>query len=382
MKKVFKLFILMIIITPLFLHATENYEESEKRANNYINGDSYHDKGKYLIYGAGTPYMFSNGTSRVDSYNTFKNGGLINVEEFELSRNGSASSYLLTGSQYWSMTKSTTGQYYIGKYKVEFADPDSMRSSRYDTRVTQFVKPKTKVTGTGKYSDPWVFQAGYNVIVMTNNTSYGKFKVDGTTTDRVEQIVPSGNDFSVDMLITNGYRYSGKDDCGFTSPVSNSSTYLIRNVNRDITCTAYFDERIFKFELKSEHNYTKEPNYKVLYYKFNDGWYTEYDTGTKKVYNKINKIEPPEITGYQFLGYTYKNSPIISSGGDLSNIDSELLDYSKDNQELTASWKDVTKPKVAITVYNYDANATNKVGTDIIDDRQLYTGDAELLVNG
>ena len=297
MKRYFKLSFLFLLAIPVIIHANETYRESVSRANNYLNSGgtsssfNFSDKDKYLVYGSGTKYEFSNGSSRENS--SFFNGGLLNEEEFVLSRKKGAT-YLLTGAPYWTMTGNNNYRKYIGVYNLE--TEYNYNDTSHDTRVTQLVKPNTKVSGSGKFSDPWVFETGYSVIVRTNNKNRGVFRFNNATTEKVETIVKSGSSFELEMIITDGYKYVGGDECNFKKPASNSNKYKIMSVTRDLDCVTYFNERVFKFTLKSSKGYTKDPIPKTIYYKFNDGWYTDYNSDEDKVNNKITKISKPELT--------------------------------------------------------------------------------------
>ena len=184
------------------INATEKYSGSVQRANNYINEDGYSSKSKYLIYGGGTPYKFDNGIISKSDY--FYNGGLLNKDELSLSVVGN-SSYLITGTPYWTMTNAENGnRYAVGRYNLSIEG----LNSQLDTRVTEYVKPTVKTKGSGTYSDPWYFVAGYNVRITTNNIEYGYFGKDesGKEVITFEKMVDAGANIEVPIILNKGYK--------------------------------------------------------------------------------------------------------------------------------------------------------------------------------
>ena len=130
--------------------------------------------------------------NRVRIDGSFKNGGLINADEFSATlKNGS--SYLLSGSPYWTMTNSPTGKYKVGVYNLQ--SESDLINTKLDTRVTEYVKPSIQVEGSGKYTDPWYFKTGYNIRITTNNSSYGKFMTESGEVETVDKIVDAGKEF-------------------------------------------------------------------------------------------------------------------------------------------------------------------------------------------
>ena len=385
MKKCIKYLFVILLILPIFIKATTDYKGAVSRANNYTNEEAFSSKNKYLKYGQGTPYNYSKQTVgsetsyTVQTDSSFKNGGLINKEDFELTlKNGS--SYLLSGSPYWTMTKKSTNEVYtIGKYNVS----SESITSRLDTRVTQYVKPNVSVNGSGEYSNPWYFVAGYNVKVTTNNKNYAMFVIDGVEGTTYEKNVEAGQNVELDVKVANGYKYSGRDECNLKKSASSNTKYMITNIRNDINCIAYFNERVFKFTLASEV-YATKPEPEEIYYKYNTGWYKKYDSSLDKIEEKITKITPPTRIGYNFKGYKYNGVTVIDSAGNISNIPTEKMIFNSDNQELTAEWeaKSDTRYTVKHNQENCDGTYTLKdtetlqgvTDTKVTPNRKTYTG--------
>ena len=101
------------------------YTDATNEANNYIS--SFHNYNNFITF-AGKKYSFTSGISSTNS--AFNKGGLLNEDEYSFSLY-KGSTYLLTGTKYYTMTNGV--------------------------RVTEFVKESIKVSGNGSISDPWTF---------------------------------------------------------------------------------------------------------------------------------------------------------------------------------------------------------------------------------
>ena len=136
-KKV--LFLLALLVVPIMLKAESqsNYENSKKYLNSYITSFTMYDR--YIEYGKDVPYEFD-GRNKVKS--GFINGGLINKKEIELSKIKN-NSYLLTGATFFTMTEEGTKVYNVNVSKLDLVS----KTENSGTRVTEFVKPSTKVIG-------------------------------------------------------------------------------------------------------------------------------------------------------------------------------------------------------------------------------------------
>ncbi len=345
MKKRFVL-VLLFIILPVFVYAASiisTYSETVTKANNYI--ISFRDRKKYLIFNK--KYIYEDGV--LSGSASFTNGGLLSKSEFELSV-FLEQSYLATGKEYWTLTSNGSNKYYVDAY----LDTKS-QTSKSGTRVTEYIKPGTIVEGKGTYSNPWTFMEGYAVDVISNNTNYG------TVSPLGAQYVKPGS--SVDYVLTpsNGYFYnSNKDNCNLIKKGANvyENNYVMENINKDITCTAVFDQKTYKFELRiessdldynnSQKTYSTNPSPSPIYYKYRTHWYS--DAGTRNVINKITK---PAMTGWTFEGYYYGNVKVIDENGDIKVTDLNLgstNDFVDTNHVLYAKF---TKNPYTIS-YNLD----------------------------
>ena len=386
MKNILKCLVLFFVM-PIIISATDNYNDALLKSNNYINTENnqvnFSSRNKYLIYGVGTPYSFSEGKNSVNSL--YRNGGMINKDEFQLSILNN-SSYLLSGFPYWTMTQSANGHYILGVYKIE----DSLNSNLIDTKITEFVRPNVKTKGSGSYSDPWYFVAGYDVRITTNNKEYGYFGKDesGKEVTTFEKMVEVGQNLEVPMTIKEGYNYTFRDDCGIKKT---GSGYAIMNIQKDINCVAYFSEKVYGLKLETT-NATTNPEPQKIYYKYNDGFYNGYDVSRDATAERITKIEKPTRVGYDFKGYTFDGVKVIDENGNIissySSLNSKLLNDDKTNtsteKTLKIVWEARTDTKYVVKHLQEECDGTytlkdtdNLQGTsdtNVTPNTKTYTG--------
>ena len=110
------------------------YTDATNEANNYIS--SFHNYNNFIT---------------ISSTNSaFNKGGLLNEDEYSFSLY-KGSTYLLTGTKYYTMTNG-------GKYVItDMGKKTYLSTEKYGVRVTEFVKESIKVSGNGSISDPWTF---------------------------------------------------------------------------------------------------------------------------------------------------------------------------------------------------------------------------------
>ena len=332
MKKIIKTFLLLLMIIPCIIFADSmvvTYNEAVNNANNYIN--RYSDRSKYLLLN-NVKYIYENGYLSSDS--RFIKGGMLNKSEYDLTVIANKT-YLMTGREYWTLTTSNTGaKYYIDTFAL--SKPETGSSG---VRVTEQVKGSVQVDGRGTYANPWYFIEGYEVIVKPNNSSFA-------TITPSSQMVKGGATANLNINIKPGYKYANRDDCGLVK--KNETTYEIRNVNRDISCIAIFEETIYKMVLTSSKTYTTNPSPSTLYFRPSSGWYSD-----SRATAKISKITPPTITGYTFNGYNYNGVQLINSTGQILTNTPTGFDYTNENQNLVA---DITANSYTVT-YNLNGGS-------------------------
>ncbi len=148
MKKVMVGILTLLLMLNINATVMNNYLDTIKSANDYI--EKFKKYKSYIVVDESIKFKNTNGTLGIDS--NFKKGGLLNLYEFNVSKiNGKT--YLFNGQKYWTMTENGSSNYAVTSYLTELKS----KTEKYGTRVTEYVKPKTVVTGIGSYSDPWEF---------------------------------------------------------------------------------------------------------------------------------------------------------------------------------------------------------------------------------
>ena len=167
MKKKFLSLLVLLSVPVGVLSATttvSNYETSKKQTNIYITRFTMYDN--YIETGSSVPYLF-NGTNSIRS--GFTNGGLINKKEVELSTIKN-DSYLFTGASYFTMTEDGSNVYNVNINKINLV----AKTEESGTRVTELIKPNTKVTGSGSRNNPWMFIRKYKISFNGNTSTSGR----------------------------------------------------------------------------------------------------------------------------------------------------------------------------------------------------------------
>ncbi len=304
--------LLTLMIIPVFVYAAivTSYGEAVTKTNNYIS--TFRDRRKYLLFGKNYVYE---GTTFGDS-SAFINGGLLSKSEFDLSVY-SNQSYLANGKEYWTLTSDGSNKKYYVDAFIQSKSADSLSG----TRVTEYIKPGTIFGGKGTYANPWTFEEGYAVDIISNNTSYG------TVSPLGERYVRPGESLQYVLTPENGYYYNTiKDECHLIKMGANvyENNYIIENIKRDITCTAVFELRTYIFDLAikdsdkdyrgTKKTYATQPNPKPVYFKYRTNWYSDYETK-----HPITSIIKPTITGWTFNGYYYGSTQVIDANGNFTS---------------------------------------------------------------
>ncbi len=313
MKKV--LIFLLILFMPLLVDAS-SYNSATGIASRYIN--NFLNPSRYI---------------------NVNKGDLISKEEVEktiVRPNMTVSSYMYEGTKFWAKDK-----YIIGE-AIEKKDGGDAK-----TKVTEIVLHGTKVKGTGKYTDPWIFVDTYKVTVFTSANGM----IDGQRS--VTKNVDSNGNVTFTIEPNSGYKYLN-NNCGSTSEVV-GNILTIRNVEKDISCSVSFEESMYSNTLpvpyKVVHinltnsdvtyrfdNTPQGPVPNTFSSRYLNGYYTD-DTLTTRI-GKLTTM--PKRKGWNFLGYYV---------GDTQNTSTQLI-YSNGFFEQTYQLlKDnVNKEKITFKV--------------------------------
>ena len=141
MKRVKRLLIIFLVILPVVVLALEktDFDNATTLAGNYMNKGRYASSHDKYITGTGT---------------------LLKEEEFNASRGKKVTSYLFDGSSFWMQEKKIIKQ--NGRVETQSGNEENF------VKVVEYVKPDTKVTGTGHLDNPWSFEPVYKVTIKTN----------------------------------------------------------------------------------------------------------------------------------------------------------------------------------------------------------------------
>ena len=359
MKKILKFIILLLVILPIYVSATVKgtYASTLNSTRTYIN--KYSTKDRYFILGRDI-FGFSNGRPTTNSDFSHGNGGYISAEEYKMSVRDGAS-YLSGGLDYWTQSSAGNGN----KYYISFDLLTKEQNESSGVRITEFVKPNTRITGSGTQSNPWEFLNYYSINIQ-KNVEDDNIKIEVTP-----EMVDRGESATVKITDTINYMYSENDNCNLIH-VRDEGTfvhyYKTQKLASDLYCTATFEERKTRISYDCGVGATGNiPDVVVPY-------------GSKYTYAKTSLCGTRE-------GYTQKNDVWLDDSG--SNKDSNGTQYKGtiNSWKNTASkitlhraYNDTQKPKVTVTAYKYDSSKPNHLG-EIVKDAQTFTKDGTYTVN-
>ena len=263
MKRVFRIFSFLCIFMFISNINAYSFDEGKDISNNYINNNRKNIA--YLINTSKIPFGYNNKTiSYIDGFNT---GGFINIYEVNTSKLNNAT-YLTTSLPYFSID---------GKV---INDESSNNSN---IRVTEYVKRKTKIIGSGSYKDPWKL-VPYNLLeVSSSDENKG-------TVSPSYAFVYDGGDAIFTVTPKTGYKYYSST-C--TNVIVNNDKITFKNIVKDEKCTINFIEN--KVKLTYDNNGGSGCSFKDVSYGSNygelctpvksgydfDGWYTSLNGGVK-----------------------------------------------------------------------------------------------------
>ena len=292
MRKLFQIFILILCFVPLFISAG-TFEDGKNIANKYMRNNFEEDYSKYII-SEDTKYGFSE--DGIFSVSGFSKGGLINKYEFDISKtNSDDSSWLYDMNGYWSLTGDNDNAYVIGKSAYPKTDV-------YNNRIVEYVRNKTRVTGKGTYSNPWVIDKSYQVIIKANrekliNSIYINNNKCGE--DRCETNIIMNRDAVFYINFKDGYEYDtsegGANLCNAAGYSPTLKKLVISNVVNDVECFFKVKEKEYEITFNANGGILNEENSKKVTYTKSygtlpeptregyvfTGWYTEQVNGDR-----------------------------------------------------------------------------------------------------
>ena len=296
--------LLIILITILFLPFSinaavrNNYDITKENTNLYINDFSRNNI--YIIKNTSSfsvPFIYNNGTLSVNTY--FKNGGLLNRYEFLISKSLENDTYLFNGNNYWTLTSSGDKVYMIDNSATDNISLQE-KTVLSGGRVTEYIREETGVSGSGKYTDPWVFIDRFKVTAKSSNTTYG-------TVTPTEKYVNKGETLIFNLSPASEYEYKN-NDCGATY---SNGKLILSNIQADKNCIVNFKKKVYK-----------------LTYNNNGGSGCTSQTATSG--NAWGTLCTPKRTNYDFLGWFTS-----ATGG--TKIESTAI--ATKNQTVYAHWE-------------------------------------------
>lgn len=271
MKKRYIFYLLLLF--PIFINATirNDYDITKGYSNLYIN--DFNKKDIYILKSTSSfnvPFIYDNGILSVDTY--FKNGGLLNRYEFLVSKSSENNTYLFNGNNYWTLTENGTKAYIIDNSSdnnISLKEKTELNGGR----VTEYIREETGVSGSGQYTDPWVFIERFKITAKSSNSSYG-------TVTPNEKYINKGESLTLNLSPASEYEYS-KNDCGATY---SNGRLILSNIQEDKNCTINFKKKVYK-----------------LTYNNNSGSGCTSQTATSG--NAWGTLCTPKRTNYDFLGW-------------------------------------------------------------------------------
>ncbi len=309
MKK-FRLIIYMFIFFICLVHVNARtvYKEVPKFVNDYIK--KFPNYQKYIVT-ENTRYGFTNGI--IDNgTNDFKTGGLLNLDEYLISKSVGNNSYLFNGLEFFTMTKRNS--------KIVAIDPNEEDNLTELTvndssgiRVTNYINSSVKLNGTGSSVNPWTIISKYTV-----QFHYDDEKLSITPSSVIAD--EEGRTPPVTITPQSGYRYIS-NDCGATY---SDNKLTVDNVTNDIVCNVEAAARGYQLTVYANGGILSPTN----------GWELSLDlqTATKDISygEKISVLPTISRTGYIFAGWFTE-----LTGG--SQIDENTI--MRDALDIYARWQ-------------------------------------------
>ncbi|MBQ6284695.1 MAG: InlB B-repeat-containing protein [Bacilli bacterium] len=281
MKKILKSFIIIIVFL-MFINvkASTTFTNTPKFVNDYIK--NFPNYQRYIVT-ENKDYGFLSGNIQ-SGISGFKNGGLLNIDEYKISKSRGNNTYLFNGLEFFTMT--------FDGGKIQVIDPNSNNgisqkneNEASGIRVTNYVQNGVKLEGRGTLVDPWKFIDRYNLQFYYDDTKI--------TIKPSSVMVPESGNVTVDIIPSSTYRYAS-DDCG---GIFNNDKLTVNNISSDMICNVEVGLREFEVTVDANEGIVTNAN----------GWDLNIDlkSATKKIiYNsKIGTLPIVERTGYNFVGW-------------------------------------------------------------------------------
>ena len=323
MKKIVYFLLITLLFIPMLINAS-SYTSANSTAGKYINNFSHPDR--YFKTSSGD--LILKGEVEQTIVRKDKDNKPLTI-----------SSYMFDGTKFWAKDA------YIISEKIEKNTTGDAK-----TKVTEIVKHGTKVKGTGKYNDPWIFVDSFKVTVRVEE---GKGTVDDLKVST--KTVDAFDSVSFDLVPEPGYKYLS-NTCG---EIPSGEILTINKVSKDIECSVSFETGKYSNTLPKpysqpihidltnsdvQYEFTRSNPY-TFASRYKEGYYT--DDTLKTRLGKLASI--PTRDGWTFKGFYVKNSEtdklyLIKEGDQLlingSGFFESTYELLKDNTtKETIGWK-------------------------------------------
>ena len=140
------------------------------------------------------------------------------------------------------------------KYIVDFSAKEASEGHISGVRVTEFVKPKTKVHGKGTQAVPWEFESQYIITAKSSDEAMGKISEDSKV-----QYIDNGDNVVIQISPVEGYGYAGnslegKNTGKITIDNQNITEITLKEIDDSEDVIVYFLPRN-DIEYKVNHYY-------------------------------------------------------------------------------------------------------------------------------
>ncbi len=237
MKKVFSLLLMFIfIINVEAATSLKTYNESVEVVKTYIN--NFENNSRYIsLYDTLDPLKFifeKDGDNFIlkssDEFNG--NGGLLNEYEYNIGKE-----YLFNGLNFWLVDKKIVDN----DQKVVVSTDNATESG---VRVTEFVKPNTKVVGEGTRVNPWEFaKRQYKLTIGKVENGTAAAKSISITEGTTDGITVTGNA---------GYAFDRAECDPDQKSKYEGGKFKIVGMSSETECDIYFENAGKTFDYKEE----------------------------------------------------------------------------------------------------------------------------------
>ena len=243
MKKILLVFLLVFSFTNVNASYNKNFTDATKNTDVYITKFSDYK----LFIDNTTLYQYDGNT--LSSKPGFNKGGFVNRYEFLTSLGYTNDSYLYSGQKYFTMTESS------GKvYEIKAGYEEDMhlveKTDKSGSKIAEYIISKTKVTGNGSYTNPWMFiKPEFKIKINLTKAKINNTKIFSETINDYETSYQITPDKSI---------YVFKGDINCTGNVDykldkNTNILTLENISTDVTCTVEYKGKDLNVELVAEH---------------------------------------------------------------------------------------------------------------------------------